>query len=75
MIFRTHDLNLAAFLICSGYPLHSTEREERRLWFIFEIEDSDLQEARSAWYGSGEIPARSFADTIRSLKALAVGGR
>lgn len=69
-LHRTTDLNFAAFLIVSGYAIKAAERDGKRAQFIFEIEADELQKLQMAWVGGGQVAARSYAETLRSLKSI-----
>jgi hypothetical protein len=68
--YRTRDLSFAAFLVVSGHSIQITEREGRRVWFVFDLEPDALKEIEHDWLSGGEVPARSFAETIRSIKSI-----
>lgn len=70
---RTHDLYLASFLLATGHALTKTEREGRRVTFVFEPEpDSALI---LGWHsGSALVSAQKFAQSVRSMKSLVATG-
>lgn len=68
--YRTSDLYYAAYLKVAGCLLKGTDREGRRVFFIFEKSDliSDLKQ--QYFNRTSKVPALTYADEIRSMKAL-----
>jgi hypothetical protein len=66
--FSTTDLALAAFLVASGHPLLQLGglAGGRRM---FEFPAQACEDAR-AFYRGASVGARSFANSLRDLKAL-----
>jgi len=68
--YRTSDLYYAAYLRVAGVPLLESEKEDRRVFFVFEHSDS-IQELKKQYFNrSSKVPALTYADEIRSMKAL-----
>lgn len=69
--YRTSDLYFAAFLKTAGVPLlPETDRDGRRIFFLFEWMDS-IAELRAQYFNrAAKVSALSFVDEIRSLKSL-----
>ena len=68
--YGTHDLPLAAFILCKGYKLVKTERDDRkRVTFFFEEKD-DLEQIVSGYFNGDEISAIAFQSKMRELKNL-----
>ncbi len=63
--YSTRDLALAAFLIEQGHHLVRIDPDGRLKLFIF---DSEAESDVLGYYNGGRVSARSFHDTIRSLK-------
>ena len=73
--YRTSDLYYAAYLKVAGCLLKGTERDGRRVFFIFEKSEliSDLKQ--QYFNRTSKVPALTYADEIRSMKALTHIGR
>jgi hypothetical protein len=70
--YTTPDLYFAAFLQCSGGKLIKTLRNGQRCYFAFSLAEP-VEALRTAWYGGqGEVSAMHYADTLKSLKTLAL---
>lgn len=71
--FKTSDLSFAAFLRVAGVPFVGTEREQDKVWFLFEpvAGPSSLRNLKSEYYaGTAKVSALEYARTLRDLKAL-----
>ena len=68
--YRTSDLYYAAFLKTAGVPFLETEREEGRVFFIFgEVEG--MRELRTSYFNrTAKVPALTYADEVKAMKAL-----
>ena len=67
--YVTTDLYLASFLKAQGLKLIDTEREGRRVSFVFE-DRSDRKDAVSAFYNDGVVRVNDFTHAIQDLKAV-----
>jgi len=68
--YRTSDLYYAAYLKVAGVPFVETVRDKVRLYFHFEVTDG-MRELKNAFYNrTAKVPALSYADEIRTMKAL-----
>lgn len=68
--YSTKDFYQAAFLIASGHPLVSDERENRITKFIFS-DTSELHELSRLYFASqATVEPLRFANAIRNLKSL-----
>jgi hypothetical protein len=67
--FPTTDLAQAAYLVALGRPLLRVERTQvgTRCTFIF---PSEAHEVAAEFIRNASIPARTYAHTMRDLKAL-----
>lgn len=64
--YHTKDLGLSAFLIERGHKLLRLEPAGKLKVMVFEAKaESDTL----SYYNGGQVSARSFYDTVRSLKA------
>ena len=66
--YRTTDLGLAAFLVARGHPLMRLEGRcgDRRV-FCF---PTAAEGSAPLFHRDASVPARTFANAIRDLKAL-----
>lgn len=68
--YRTSDLYFAAYLAVAGCPLKRTDREGRRVFFIFNelplLEDLKIQ----YFNGHAQVKAQPYASQIKNLKSL-----
>ena len=67
--FETLDLNLVAFLRCHGFQIADIRQIESRTVFTF-ADSGKLRESILDFANDGQVGARSFANTLRDLKAL-----
>jgi hypothetical protein len=71
--FKTSDLSFAAFLRVAGVPFVGTEREQDKIYFLFEpvAGPSSLRSLKSEFYaGTAKVSALEYARMIRDLKTL-----
>ena len=68
--YSTRDLNLASFLYASHKKLSRADRNNGRVWFIFEDKLSCEKLVNSFWRKEATVNAKEFADAIRTLKDL-----
>lgn len=68
--FETADLNLASFLCCRGFSIRGIKDEGHRAIFVFE-HSAQLRRGIIDYANDGAVPARSFCNTLRDLKAVA----
>ena len=68
--YRTADLYYAAYLKAAGIPFLDTEREGDRTQFVFEKVEN-IRDLKTGYFTrSAKLPAMSYADEIKALKAL-----
>jgi hypothetical protein len=68
--YETPDINLTSFLRCRKFSIVRFERVgEARVFFIFH-DSPELRTAIVDYANDGEVPARSFSNTLRDLKGL-----
>jgi len=68
--YRTADLYYAAFLKTAAVSFLRTDREGRRVFFIFE-NSSMIPELQSQYYNrTAKVAALTYADEIRTMKSL-----
>tara|TARA_B100001094_G_C17584480_1_gene508994 strand:+ start:203 stop:463 length:261 start_codon:yes stop_codon:yes gene_type:complete len=68
--YRTSDLYYAAYLRVAGVPLIETEKEGSRVFFVFERVETIRDLKREYFNRTARVPALSYADEIRNMKAL-----
>ena len=73
--YRTSDLYYAAYLKVAGCMLKGTEVEGRRVFFIFEKTEMIPDLKQQYFNRTSKVPALTYADEIRSMKALTHIGR
>lgn len=68
--FRTPDLYFAAYLHTAGVELKRTDRENGRVFFVFDTSICNIEELKTAWFSnSGKVPAQPYANAIKNLKS------
>jgi hypothetical protein len=69
-VYTTSDLYYAAFLKTAGVVLKGTEREDRRVIFVFEASDT-LKDLKAQFFNrTAKVSALSYADEIKAMKSL-----
>lgn len=69
--FKTPDLYFAAYLQTAGVEMKRTDRENGRVYFVFDSTIANIEELKTAWFNnSGKVSANTFAYNIKSLKSL-----
>lgn len=68
--YVTTDINLTSFLRCRRFPISRIKREgETRVLFLFH-DTPELRNAIVEYANDGDVPVRSFSNTLRDLKSL-----
>ena len=68
--YRTKDLSEASYLYASRKRLLKLEKNNGKVWFIFEDKPSCEELADSFWRKEATVNAKEFSDAIRTLKDL-----
>ena len=68
--YRTSDLYYGAFLRVACVPLLDVQRENGRIYFVFENGPHIKDLKREYFNRTAQVPAMSYADEIRAMKAL-----
>ncbi len=69
--FRTPDLYFAAYLQTAGVELKRTDRENGRVYFVFDTSIANIEELKNGWFNhSSKVPAQPYANAIKSLKSV-----
>lgn len=70
------DLGLAAALVSVGHALQNTVRSDGgRVYFVFESTPTLQQDTSAYWSDTLLVGARTYSDSLKSLKSLIYGGR
>lgn len=68
--YRTSDLYFAAYLRVAGVPFVDTQREGPRVHFVFEKMEG-LRDLKAQYFNRmAKVPALTYADEIKNMKAL-----
>ena len=68
---RTPDLYFAAYLQTAGVELVRSDRENGRVFFVFDTSIANIEELKNAWFSNtGKVAAQPFAHNIKSLKSI-----
>lgn len=69
-IHRTSDLYYAAFLLAAEVPFEGTQREGRRIFFLFEG-SAFIQDLQKGYYNdTARVSPRTYANAIKDMKSL-----
>ena len=69
--FRTPDLYFAAYLQTAGVEMKRTERENGRVYFVFDTTIANIDELKTAWFNNtGKVAAQPYAHNVKSLKSV-----
>ena len=70
MEYNTHDLPLAAYIMCKGHKLTKTERDDRnRVTFFFD-DTGNMDQAVNGYFSGDLVSAIAFQSKMRELKNL-----
>lgn len=70
-LYKTYDLNFAAFLKTACLTYHGVEGEGRRVQFVFE-DDGQVAALKHAFFSrskDSKVCALTYADELKALKA------
>lgn len=70
--YRTSDLYYAAYLYVAGVPLRGTDREGKRVVFLFEDQGRGIMRGlkNEFFNDQAKVPALSYAQALKKLKGL-----
>ena len=69
--FKTPDLYFAAYLQTAGVEMKRTDRENNRVYFVFDSSIVSIDELKTAWFNNtGKVSAQPYAHNIKSLKSV-----
>lgn len=67
--YETSDLNLASFLRCRRFVIIGMRQQDGKTTFVF-ADCLELRQAVLEFANDGDVPVRSFCNTLRDFKAL-----
>lgn len=70
MAYRTSDLYFAAYLRAMNVPFMETQREGKRVFFVFSKTPEIRSMKKSYFNGTSNVGALRFANEIRNMKSL-----
>lgn len=73
-LFRTDDLNVAAFLQEEGFRLVNTERTNGHVVFLFDDPEGKAQATVMAFLNGALVAAVRYTDRLRHLKTICMRG-
>ncbi len=69
--FKTPDLYFAAYLQTANVEMKRTDRENGRVYFVFDATLSNIDELKTGWFNNtAKVPAQPYAHNIKSLKSV-----
>ena len=68
--YRTSDLYFAAYLRAMNVPFTETQREGKRVYFVFSKIPELRSMKKSYFNGTSNVGALRFANEIRNMKSL-----
>lgn len=73
-LFRTSDLNLAAFLQEVGYHLVNTERSNGKVTLVFNDPENKAEGHALSFLNGAKVSAVTYTDKLRHLKTVVMRG-
>lgn len=73
-LFRTSDLNLAAFLQEVGYHLVNTERCNGKVTLVFNDPENKAEGHALSFLNGAKVSAVTYTDKLRHLKTVVMRG-
>jgi hypothetical protein len=70
---RISEFGLVAALVTSGFGIRRTERDGRRVLFIFENTKALEETTSGYWAGNLKVYARQYFDNTKMLKGMIYG--
>jgi len=68
--YRTSDLYFAAYLRTAGVSLTRTDKEGRRVFFVF-CDQGEIDDLKKQYFNrTAQVVALNYADEVRSLKSM-----
>ena len=73
-LFRTRDLNIAAFLQEVGFHLATTERINGKVTLVFDDPDGKAEGHALSFLNGAKVSAVAYTDKLRHLKTIVMRG-
>jgi hypothetical protein len=76
VLYRTSDINFAAYLCTLDLPLVNTEKVDagegrEKVMFVFKVPTASLRQLKTQYFcNTGTVKVRSFVDQLRNLKSM-----
>lgn len=67
--YKTPDLYLSAFLKSKGIILQNIEKENNRVFFIFQ-DDGNIQDLINGYFNDSDTPVLRYKAALRDLRSL-----
>lgn len=69
--YRTSDLYYAAYLRVADVPFLGTERDGKRVTFLFGVAETQIRDLKQGYFtDKARVPALSYVQMIREMKSL-----
>jgi len=69
--FCTPDLYFASYLHTAGVSMIRTDKENGRIYFVFDATIANIDELKTAWFNnSGKVAALPYANSVKALKSI-----
>ena len=67
-LYYTKDLSEAGAILCQGTKLLRLEQEQNFYWFVFQDKNLCQQFSNAYWTNELRVSAKTYADSLKSLK-------
>jgi hypothetical protein len=69
--FRSPDLYFASYLQTAGVEMIRTDKENGRVYFVFDATIANIDELKTAWFNNtGKVAALPYANSVKALKSI-----
>jgi hypothetical protein len=69
--FKSPDLYFSAYLQTAGVAMIRTDKENGRLYFVFDTSIANIEELKTAWFNNtGKVAALPYANNVKALKSI-----
>lgn len=73
-LYRTSDLNIAAFLQEVGFQLVDTEQSDRKVTLVFNDPNGKAEGHALSFLNGAKVSAVTYTDKLRHLKSVVMRG-
>ncbi len=73
-LYRTSDINIAAFLQEVGFPLVTTEQSNGKVTLVFNDPDNKAEGHALSFLNGAKVSAVAYTDKLRHLKSVVMRG-